>query len=282
MLWIRKRKHIPNISPILVASYLLHRFKNGSSTSSINSIRSAINFFTLSVLDLENSLIIKKLFKYFYKQRPLCPRYTTFWPVEQLLNFLKSWFPLDSLSLKQLTLKTIALIALTSSDRGQTLHKATIHNMKVSSNKIEFVIRERVKNTRKILKPTIITCVSSAISELDVASHVSFYIEKTNEFRDEKGQLFLSWVTKKPVVRQSLARWLKQVLGLAGIDTSVYKSHSYRGAGLSHAFQKGASIDQIVSAGNWANSSTFKMYYNAPSHTSDVGNLILGDHNLQE
>ena len=245
-------------------------------------MRSAINFFTLSVLDLENSVVIKKLFKFFYQQRPLRPRYSTFWPVEQLLNFLKSWFPLDDLSLKNLTLKTIALIALTSSDRGQTLHKATIHNMKISPTKIEFVIREKVKNTRKVLKPTIITCVSSAIPELDVASHVSFYLEKTQEYRDEKGQVFLSWLTKKPVVKQSLARWLKEVLGLAGIDTSVYKSHSYRGAGLSHAFQKGASIDQIVAAGNWANSSTFNMYYNAPSHSSDIGNIILGDFDLQE
>lgn len=282
MRWIRERKDSPNFSPILVASYLLHMFRNGSSTSLINSIRSAINFFTLSVLDLENCVIIKKLFKFFYKQRPLQPRYTTFWPVEQLLNFLRSWFPLESLTLKQLTLKTIALIALTSSDRGQTLHKATIHNMKISPNKIEFVIREKVKNTRKILKPTIITCVSSAISELDVASHVSFYIEKTKDFRDEKGQVFISWLTKKPVVKQSLARWLKEVLSLAGIDTSVYKSHSYRGAGLSHAYQKGASIDQIVRAGNWANSSTFNMYYNAPSHTSNVGNIILGEVNPQE
>ena len=254
---------------------MFSKFNSGTSTSSVNTIRSAINFFTLSYLDLENNIFMKRLFKYFYKERPLKPRYTTFWPVDKLLNFLKSWHPFSELSLKQLTLKTISLIALTSSDRGQTIHLASVNNMKIYPNKIDFIIRDKVKNTRKILKPSIITCVSSPIQELDVASYVTQYIERTKEFRDEKGQLFISWINKRPVSRQSTARWLKQTLSLAGIDTTIFKAHSYRGAGLSKAFQRGASINQIVTAGNWANASTFQHYYNAPSYESEIGNIIL-------
>ena len=217
-----------------------------------------------------------RLFKYFYKERPLKARYSTFWPVEKLLNFLKTWHPIHSLSLRQLTLKTIALIALSSSDRGQTLHLASVNNMNVSSNKIEFVIRQKLKHTRKILRPTVITCVKSNIEELDVASHVSHYIDLTKEYRDDNGQLFLSWKTKKPVVKQSLARWLKLVLKLAGIDTNNYKAHSYRGAGLSKAYQRGASLQQIVAAGNWANATTFQRFYNAPPpNETEIGNIIL-------
>ena len=166
-------------------------------------------------------------------------------------------------------------MALSSSDRGQTLHLASTHNMEIHSDRVLFIIREKVKNTRRILKPTIITCLSSDIEELDVASYVSHYIQRTNDFRDEKGQLFISWASKKAVVKQSLARWLSQVLTLAGIDCSVFKAHSFRGAGLTKAYQKGATIDQIVNAGNWANSSTFKHYYNAPSLDSTVSSLIL-------
>ena len=217
-----------------------------------------------------------RLFKYFYKVRPLKARYSTFWPVEKLLNFLKTWHPIDSLSLRQLTLKTIALIALSSSDRGQTLHLASVNNMNVSPNKIEFVIRQKLKHTRKILRPTVITCVKSNIEELDVASHVSHYIDLTKDYRDDNGQLFLSWKTKKPVVKQSLARWLKLVLKLAGIDTNNYKAHSYRGAGLSKAYQRGASLQQIVAAGNWANATTFQRFYNAPTtNETEIGNIIL-------
>ena len=102
-------------------------------------------------------------------------------------------------------------------------------------------------------------------------------IELTKDFREDDGKLFLSWATKKPVTRQSIARWLVHVLQLAGIDTATFKAHSYRGAGLSHAFQKGASIKQIVEAGNWANDSTFRMFYNAPSYDSAIGKIILNN-----
>ena len=79
----------------------------------------------------------------------------------------------------------------------------------------------------------------------------------------------------KPVTKQSLSRWLTLVLKLAGIDTNKYQAHSYRGAGLSAAFSAGASISQIMAAGNWSNENTFRMYYNAPSTDSSIGNLIL-------
>ena len=184
---------------------------------------------------------------------------------------------MDSLSLKQLTLKTIALIALSSSDRGQTIHLASIKNMTTSKDKVQFVIRDIVKNTRKILKPTIITCISTDLEELNVALYVQYYIKTTSSYRNGEDQLFISWASKKPVCRQTLARWLTTVLGMAGINTETFKAHSYRGAGLSKAYQKGASLDQIVKAGNWSNSCIFKNYYHAPSYESSVGALILGN-----
>ena len=76
-------------------------------------------------------------------------------------------------------------------------------------------------------------------------------------------------------MKTSLARWLKEVLTLAGIDTNICKAHSYRGAGLSKAYQKGASLNQIVAAGNWSNASTFQHYYNAPCNDNSISSLIL-------
>lgn len=237
-------------------------------------MRSSINFFTLNSLNLEDNILIKKLFRYFFNLRPIKPKYTTFWPVSKLLEFLKTWFPIDSLELKRLTLKTIALMALTSSDRGQTLHLARLKFMTISEDKIEFLILDKTKTTRKVLKPLIISCVSSSIPELDVANHVKAYLNLTKDHR-KNDNLFLSWKTLKPVSRQTLSRWLTSVLKMAGIDTSKYQAHSYRGSGLAKALKSGASIAQIVSAGNWSNSSTFFTYYNAPSEDSEIGKIIL-------
>ena len=149
--------------------------------------------------------------------------------------------------------------------------------MEIGDNKIIFHIRDqRQKQTRKILKPTTISCVSAPCEALDVKKYVLGYLEKTKSLRDPSdSQLFLSWVTKKPVSKQTISRWLKMVLHEAGIDTSIFKAHSYRGAGLSKAYKKGASVSQIVAAGNWSDQRMFEIYYNAPNIQRDIENLIL-------
>ena len=274
--WLNGKEPRPHFSSIIICDYLHLKFSKNSSISTINSIRSAIGFFTLNALDLENDILIKKLFKYFYQMKPTQPKYSTFWPVSKVLDLLKSWHPPSSLSLRQLTLKTLALMALSSSDRGQTLNLVSLDNLVVDSE-VKFVIKNRTKTTRKVIRPIIVDCVATDIVELNVKEYVLFYIESTKSLRsDSDRKLFISWKTHHNVTRPTLARWLKTVLQLAGID-SHYGSHSYRGAGLSNAYFKGASIDKIVASGNWSNVSTFKNHYCAPSSDSSIGRIILND-----
>lgn len=261
--------------PHVICKYLYSQFSNGSSTSSLNCARSALNFLTMNHMDLESNIYIKRLFKFFYKEKPLKSRYKTFWSVPTVIKFLKSWHPMSSLSLKNLTLKTVALIALSSSDRGQSIHMASTKNMIISPNKVEFLIKDRIKTTRKVLKPFVITCVSTEDDSLNVCEYVKYYLEKTKGFRQNYEKLFLSWCSKRPVTKQSIARWLVEVLKLSGINTSIFRAHSFRGASLSYALEKGASIQQIISAGNWSNETTFRRFYCSPSEESEIGRLIL-------
>ena len=251
-------------------------FNEGLQPSTLNSFRSAITFFTRDSPPLSQDGSIQRLFKFFYKEKPLRPRYTTFWPVSKLLGFLSSMPPMEKLPLKLLTIKYLALMALSSSDRAQSLHLTNIKDMEISPEEIKFIIRSRTKSTRKFLKPTFVTCSSSSDASVDVAKHVAFYIEATKELRGEASQLFISWKTYKPVVRSTMARWLKLALDMAGIDTSIFKGHSYRGAGLSDAYAKGASLQAILGQGNWKNVETFHNHYNAPNYDSNIGRLILG------
>ena len=276
--WFDIQRPRPHLSPSLVASFLLSKFKSGSSTSYVNTMRSAINFFSLSSLDLENNTIIKRLFKYFYRIRPLKPKYSTFWPVAKLLNFLKPLHPPQKLTLKELTLKTVALVALTSSDRGQTLHLARSDKMVLNDNgSLEFLIHDRIKSTRRVIKPKTMYCCTSKVEELNVAKYVQYYLESTMDYRNSllDKKLFISWITKKPVTSATIGGWLKTVLHLSGIDTNLYTAHSYRGAGLSKAHSKGASPSQIISGGNWSNIDIFENHYHAPTDDSELGRLIL-------
>ena len=96
--------------------------------------------------------------------------------------------------------------------------------------------------------------MSTEAPAIEAAQYVKDYIESKIAFRGEPDSLFLSWSTKKPVGKTTLGRWLKEVLQLAGIDTAIFKAHSFRWAGLSKAHDKGTSIDQILATGNWSGS----------------------------
>ena len=271
----------------VVCSFLLHLFKEGLSSSSINIARSALNFFSLSSLNLNEEPCVNRLFKYFYKKRPLLKKYITYWPVSQLLNFLSEWHPIHELSLKQLTLKTVALIALTSSDRGQTLHLINIEHCSITEHGISFIIFNRLKQHRKSITPKTVQCVNSDIPSLNVADYVTAYLNRTLPIRaqhvaqgsEKPKRLFLSWATKKEVTKQTILRWLTSVLKLAGIDTSHFSAHSYRGAGLSAAYSKGVPLDKIIAHGDWKNCETFKKHYDAPSSDTPIGQVILNCYN---
>ena len=235
----------------------------------------------MSKFNLGEDPIICRLFKYFYNARPQLKRYLTYWPVAKVLNFLSKWHPASSLSLKQLTLKTIALIALSSSDRGQTLDLLDINNVEIKDSGISFIVSKKLKHHRKSINPKSVNCVQSDIDSLNVSSYVTSYMEKTSALRqNENGKLspaklFLSWATKKEVSKRTISRWLTTVLALSGIDTNKFKAHSYRGAGLSAAYAKGVPIEKIIAHGNWKDAGTFRRHYSAPPEDTPVGRIIL-------
>lgn len=254
------------------------------STNTLNVIRSAISLFCNNAdLKIGENCHILRLFKAFSRLRPKLPKYNVMWPVSKVLDTLEEWHPPSSLSLKSLTLKTLALVALSCSDRCQTLHKMDIENVHFEESQINFVIYKYLKTTRARKKPQVVKCVRTDVPALDVCLYVSTYMTRTLAFRakavkaglPKPKQLFLSWQTGKPVTKQSLTRWLKMILDISGIDTTKYSAHSYRGAGLSEAHTRGASMTQIMEAGNWKNASTFNTFYNKYSEESPVGRLIL-------
>jgi hypothetical protein len=54
------------------------------------------------------------------------------------------------------------------------------------------------------------------------------------------------------VTTSTLARWLKSVLELSGINSSIFKAHSFRGAAASAAFLSGCKMKDILLTANWS------------------------------
>ena len=84
----------------------------------------------------------------FYKNRPSFGKYIVTWDVGKVLRFLATWHPPSAISLKQLILKTVTLIALTASDRVQTIYALRVDRVSITNQGLEFVIYDRLKTSR--------------------------------------------------------------------------------------------------------------------------------------
>ena len=95
--------------------------------------------------------------------------------------------------------------------------------------------------------------------------YLKAYIRRTAPMRKSQ-RLFVSLVEPHGSVSAStIARWLKKVIGLSGQTGS---GGSTRSASSSEAVMRGASLQAVLAAGDWARTSTFKKFYYKPSELS--------------
>ena len=286
--WCSQRSTNPLSCPVsYIIEFLTELFhEHHLAYSTLNGYRSAISS-THEHIDHQPvgvHPLVTLLFKGFFRLRPPLPRYTVLWDVAIVLKYLKTLHPSKSLSLKQLTLKTCMLIALTSSDRGQTLSLLDIRYCTFSHRECIFVI-PNITKTSSVSRPSrVVKCPSFSVASLDVRHYVRHYIKRTTRCRDfvvssghtRPSRLFISFV--KPfheVSSQTIARWIRTILNAAGIDTSKFKAHSTRGASTSTALRQGASSAQILQLGDWSSECTFTRFYRRHVDGSDTGRLIL-------
>ena len=79
----------------------------------------------------------------------------------------------------------------------------------------------------------------------------------------------------KPVTSQRIAHWIKDLLGQAGVDTSVSKAHSVRGAVLAAALNKGVTLAEILQAAEWSSDTNFRRFYYRLMSSTSFGRGIL-------
>jgi hypothetical protein len=204
--------------------------------------------------------------------KPPVPRYDAVWDVRLVLNFLRKLGPNRFLSLKMLTLKLCILLALLTAQRCQTLCKLSLKNMTLSANKACFKVLDLVKTNRQGLPVGQSVTVQAYPPDrrLCIRRLIGHYIERTAMFRGKETQLLISY--KQPyhkVGTDTIARWIRTILALSGIDVNLYKAHSVRAASVSAAYSKFLPIQEIVKKAGWTNEKTFQRFYNKPVEIMD-------------
>lgn len=278
--WCGSREIDPtSISLSQVAEFLTYLFHSGLQYRTIAGYRSMLS----NILPLiDNQPVgqhpsICRLIKGIFNSRPPVTKLLPEWDLHIVLRMLeKSPFePIETIDLKELTFKTVFLIAVTTFRRCSDLQALRTEEtaMRVQQKGITFIRQGLAKQDRenhfgsKIFVP--------AFSEnicIDPRRTLLQYLKKTESFRktlskDQKGKLFLSLTeAHKPVTSQTISKWIVQTIKQAynnDTDSDNHKitAHSTRAIGPSWALFKGASLSTILESADWKLQSTFCKYY---------------------
>lgn len=273
-------------SPYLSGSTELLEFLQGlldckkHSFGTFNTHRAALSLILPG--DIGGDKNIRRFMKGISNTRPNKPKYNFTWDVEPLLKYLESMSYPNDHSLKNLSAKCAMLLLLVTGHRIQTISLIKIENIKQSDTDIQIFIPDRVKNSSvTYIQPCLYIPYFRENPAICVASIVKLYLEKTKPLRKDSGKGNFFITTKFPfraATKQTVSRWIRNVLSDSGIDTSIFQPHSSRHATTSAAYKQGISIDLIRQTAGWSkDSQTFAKFYNRPVvNRGDFAESILG------
>ena len=196
--------------------------------------------------------------------RPPKPKYCEIWDVEDVLQKMRTWPTNSLLSIKQLTLKTVMLLALIAIPRGSELHLLDTNLMTKSEEKCVFYLGGTVKHSRDGKIPPDLD-FHSFVEEPCLCPVLALqeYTDRMKEWISESDSKLFRSILKphKQITKSTITRWIKEVLKQSGIDTTIFQAHSIRAAASSKAHNMGLSTEDILKKGNWSQKSTWQKFY---------------------
>ena len=269
-----KLGHDPTSCPIeIVANFLAMLKDKGRKYQTICGYRSAISRYHCGqgLLPLGESKLVKRITKACFNLAPPIPKYANMWNADVLMCYLAKQYPNSDLSLKDLGIKTVALISILSLSRQSSV-AVLAPEFQVVEDKIVIPLTGLEKTSRPgHVRGEVVLPAGSDYPPLSLHQCLSEYCARTEHMRAyyEKAEgrrppcLFISNVKPYQSVSSStLAKWLLSAMDNAGIDTACFKAHSTRSAGASTMRNKGFSLSQVLSRGYWSDKSrTFHVFY---------------------
>ena len=246
-----------------VVEFLVKLYKKGLSYSSINTARSALStIISIDGVNVGEHPLVVRCLKGIFNLRPALPKNKDIWNPDEVLRKLKLISPAHVLTLRQLTLKLVLLLALVTGQRVQTLHLLDLGNLQKTDECYVFTINECIKTTRpgKHIAPLKLYKFKESPS-LCVYLYLTEYIDRTKPLRGNDNRLLITYMKPYTAVsKQTISRWIRFQLKICGVDINKYSAHSTKSASTSKV-SKFLPIEHILKAANWSNESTFARFY---------------------
>jgi integrase len=263
----------PSVAEAL--DFLVEMYELGIGYSAMNTARCALSSFIMPVNNVSFGAqpLVIRFMKGIFHRRPTRPRYEHIWDVSVVLNYLKTLSPVRDLSLKDLSLKLITLIALTTGQRGQSLHLINLCDIKKSKSTFTIVISDLVKQSRPgVSAPALRLNAYPVDRRLCVYTIMCEYLRRTMYIeKNMESKLFISYIKPhKAISRDTVSRWIRTVLQRSGVDVTMFKPHSVRAAAVSAAKYQKVPIEDILRTAGWGSECTFRKYYDLPITDENV------------
>ena len=206
---------------------------------------------------------ISRCLKCIYNRYPPLPKYTTIWDISLVLDYYNSIEKNDKLQFKDLVKKTVMLFMILGACRKQALF-TTVENIVTKENKIVLLPNKTLKhsNTHRPLEPLIYQGYPLN-EQLCILNAVQYYLGMRENLVDANTKEFIITYGKlhKPASSDTISRWIKDEVGMADINTNIYKPHNCRSASTSKARDNGVSITDILKRDCWKSQNTFTKFY---------------------
>lgn len=276
---LTKRK-VKNLVSIL--EFLQEGADKGLSVSTLKVQVAALGVFLERPISSEPLVI--RFFKALTRSRPAPAKHFPNWDLSVVLQALtkEPFEPLQRISLRNLTLKTLFLVAITSARRIGELHALSVKRPFLTIYTDRIVLKtdpgflpkvaSAHNRSQEIILPTFCSNPSGEkegkFHNLDVRRTLLQYLEVTSNFRSSDS-LFILFSGKKKgqqASKGSIARWLKSAILAAYSQSGLspplgIKAHSTRAQATTWAEMAGATPDQICRAATWSSYLTFVRHY---------------------
>ena len=230
-------------------------------------------------LDIGKHPLVVKLMKGAYNKKPPIPKYTGFWDINLVINYVISLGPNYELSFSTLSTKLAVLLALSSLCRVSEFVSIAKDSIVIDDDQAKFSLSVPRKSQRaspcqlitlKKLHPVSLTCPVETLKQ---------YISVSEPFRvGEKSRLLLLSLRppRNSVSGSTVARWIKSILSEAGVDTAFYSAHSTRGASASNAASLGDAIGRYLVSRLLECGVYLSPFYRRPAAGASVASALHG------
>jgi hypothetical protein len=254
----------PTLNDVLQFLHELHR--NNLSYSAMNTARSALScFIVIDNVMVGQHHIVKRFMRGIFQMKPTCSRYNAIWDVNIVLDYFRSLSDNNDLCLKTLSFKIATLLAITSSQRIDSLYSLKLSNMNMKDDKVVFALG-KVKQSRPTFKSMFISLHALENDvKVCVVKTLQDYLRRTCVIRGKCDRIFISYMKPhKEVTKSTIARWVRSALCMAGIDVTVFSAHSTRAASTSALKAKNVPLKDVMNKAGWTCEKTFAKHYDLP------------------